>query len=189
MSSSPPALPDNPAFPVLTTDRLILRETRLADAADVLVFRSDPIVQRFNDPVLQSVEEVESLLLELQAEYHARQGLCWGVTVKPQDAVVGLFGFHHWEHYHRRAEVGYDLRRSLWGQRIASEALRAMLAYGFGPMKLHRIYARTIADNHESVRLLERLGFVREGIQREYSWEDDGTFHDSAIYGMLDREF
>lgn len=189
MSSSPKASPDNPTFPVLETERLILRKARLSDAADVLVFRGDPVVQRFNDPVMQTVEEVQTLLEELQAETTAREGLCWAVTIKPQDAVVGLFGFHHWNHYHRRAEVGYDLARRYWGQRIASEALRAMLAFGFGKLNLHRIYARTIADNHESVRLLERLGFRREGTQRESSWEDDGSYHDSAIYGLLDREF
>ena len=52
-------------------------------------------------------------------------------------------------------------------------------------MQLHRIQAHTIADNHRSVRLLERLGFRREGTLREYSLEDDLTFHDSAVYGLL----
>lgn len=49
--------------------------------------------------------------------------------------------------------------------------------------------AETIADNHESVRMLERLGFQREGTRRSYSWEDDGTFHAGAIYGLLRDEF
>jgi [ribosomal protein S5]-alanine N-acetyltransferase len=52
-------------------------------------------------------------------------------------------------------------------------------------MNLHRIQAHTIADNHRSVRLLERLGFRREGTLREFSMEDDLSFHDSAIYGLL----
>ncbi len=64
-----------------------------------------------------------------------------------------------------------------------------MLRYGFETLNLNRIYARTIADNHKSVRTLERNGFQREGTQRKHSWEDDGTFHDSAIYGLLADEF
>ena len=56
-------------------------------------------------------------------------------------------------------------------------------------MDLNRIYAGTIADNHASVRLLERLGFQREGTRRQHSWEEDGTFHDSAIYGLLRSEY
>ncbi len=58
-----------------------------------------------------------------------------------------------------------------------------MIPFGFEQMNLHRIYAATIADNHESVRMLEKIGFIREGTERESSWEDDGTFHDSAMYG------
>jgi ribosomal-protein-alanine N-acetyltransferase len=105
------------------------------------------------------------------------------------DAVVGIFSLHHWSQYHRRAEAGYGLARAYWGQGIGAEALGAIVRFGFGPLNLNRIYARTIADNHESVRLLERLGFQREGTWRKHSWEDDGTFHDSAIYGLLREEF
>jgi [ribosomal protein S5]-alanine N-acetyltransferase len=74
---------------------------------------------------------------------------------------------------------------SRWGQGIASEAARAVIDYGFAEMGLHRIQAHTIAGNHRSVRLLERLGFHREGTLRGYSLEDDLTFHDSAVYGLL----
>jgi len=61
---------------------------------------------------------------------------------------------------------------------------RAILVFGFSRMNLYRIYAGTIADNYDSVRLLERLGFKREGMERESSWEDDGRFHDSLMYGL-----
>ncbi|MEQ4206886.1 GNAT family protein [Actinopolymorpha sp. B9G3] len=56
-------------------------------------------------------------------------------------------------------------------------------------MDLNRVEAETIADNHESVRLLKRLGFQREGIRRAYSLEEDGTFHDGAIYGLLAHDY
>jgi ribosomal-protein-alanine N-acetyltransferase len=79
--------------------------------------------------------------------------------------------------------VGYALARDHWGQGIGTEAVWAMLRFGFEQMNLHRIYAGTIADNYESVRMLEKIGFVREGTKRESSWEDDGTNHDSAMYG------
>ena len=57
--------------------------------------------------------------------------------------------------------------------------------YGFVQRKLNRIYAGTIAENYKSVRLLERLGFVREGTRRQHSLEDDGRFLDSAMYGLI----
>jgi ribosomal-protein-alanine N-acetyltransferase len=181
---------DAATFPIIATERLVLRDVQLSDAADVLVFRGDPVVQRFDDPPIHTVAEAEAFIVdELHAEYASGDGIAWGVTLAHQDVVVGLVGFHRWDRYHRRAEVGYGLARTHWGQGLASEALRAIIRYGFDQMELNRIYARTIADNHESVRLLDRLGFQREGTQRAHSLEDDGTFHDSAVYGMLAHEF
>jgi ribosomal-protein-alanine N-acetyltransferase len=177
------------AFPVLTTERLTLRELRDSDAADVLVFRGDPIVQKYDDPIIHTEPEARAFIDALREEYLARHGISWAVTWSGQDRVLGVFSLHAWDHYHRRAEAGYGLARAWWGQGIASEALGAILRFGFEALDLHRIYARTIADNHESVRLLERLGFQREGSLRQHSWEDDGSFHDSAVYGLLRGEF
>lgn len=176
-------------FPVLTAERLVLRELRLSDATDVLVFRGDPIVQKYDDPVIHTMAEAQAFIEELHDEYRARHGINWAVTLPDTDVVVGIFSLHHWDQYHRRAEAGYGLAYIYWGQGFGSEALQAIVRFGFEQLTLHRIYARTIADNHESVRLLERLGFLREGTLRKHSWEDDDTFHDSVIYGLLREEF
>ncbi|MCA9953638.1 MAG: GNAT family N-acetyltransferase [Anaerolineales bacterium] len=180
---------DYKTFPELSTERLLLRRPRLADAPDVLLFRGDAYVQRFNGPVYKEVVEAEKLIHELHGEYFKRSGISWGVTLPNEDKVIGLFGIHHWSQYHRGAEIGYDMNRDYWGQGFATEAIQAMLRFGFVQMNLNRIYAGTIADNHESVRLLERLGFVREGTKRGLSWEDDGTFHDGAMYSLLQHEW
>lgn len=180
---------DASTFPVLTTERLTLRQLQQSDAADVLVFRGDWEVQKYNGRVFQNVKEVQTLIEELHDEFRALTGVSWAVTLTDDGAVLGLFGLHHWSKYHRRAEVGYDLARTHWGKGIASEALRAIIQFGFERMSLHRIYASTIADNHRSVRLLERLGFQREGTKRQHSWEEDGAFHDSAMYGLLRQEY
>lgn len=125
----------------------------------------------------------EALIRSLRADSAADAQRHWVITVDGE--VVGLIGLHTWQRHHRRAELGYDMAVSRWGQGIAGEAARAVIDYGFTTMKLHRIEAHTIADNDRSVRLLERLGFRREGTRREYSLEDDLTFHDSAVYGLL----
>jgi ribosomal-protein-alanine N-acetyltransferase len=170
-------------IPALRTERLVLREPALADAPAVLVFRGDPRVQRFNDEPLRDVAAAEAFIRFLRADSASDARRHWAITA--DEEVVGLIGLHTWQHHHRRAELGYDMAISRWGQGIASEAARTVIDYGFTEMKLHRIQAHTIADNHRSVRLLERLGFHREGTLREYSMEDDLTFHDSAVYGLL----
>jgi ribosomal-protein-alanine N-acetyltransferase len=179
---------DFTTFPVLTTERLILKEFRRSDAADVLIFRGDPIVQKYDDPVIHTKAEALTFIDELHEEYLTQKGITWAVTQFDRDVVLGAFGLHHWNQYHRRAEAGYGIAHAHWGQGIGSEALGAIVRFGFEQLDLNRIYARTIIDNHESVRLLERFGFQREGTFRKHSWEEDGTFHDSAMYGLLREE-
>ncbi|HEY5783332.1 MAG TPA: GNAT family protein, partial [Microlunatus sp.] len=108
----------------------------------------------------------------------------WALTLKSSGRVVGLFGYHHWDRSHRRADIGYDLARELWGRGLATEALAAAIRFGFSEMQLNRIEAETIADNASSTRLLGRLGFTLEGTRRRY-WNDDGSFHGGAMYSLL----
>lgn len=172
-------------FPVLTTARLILRELTANDASDVLVFRSDPEVQRYNSEPLRELSQSHALIEEIRGVYASGTGIIWAVVLAHTGRVVGISGFSSWDRYHRRADIGYDLARDWWGHGLATEALDAILAFGSSEMSLHRIEAQTIADNHASVRLLDRLGFRREGTRRSYSLEEDGTFHDGAIYGLV----
>jgi ribosomal-protein-alanine N-acetyltransferase len=173
------------AFPTLTTERLILRETVVADADDIFAFRGDREVQQYNVRPMRDVAEATSLVHTMRAWYATHQAIQWGITVRGENRVVGLCGLHDWMRRHRRAAIGYDLVRELWGQSVAYEAMRAVVQFGFERMNLNRIEAITIAENARSIRLLHRLGFQQEGIRRDYSLEEDGAFHGSAIFGLL----
>ena len=175
-------------FPILETKRLRLREPVLSDAADIFVFRSDPVVQRYNSKPMEDVSEAKEYVRRHRAEYLNQDGIVWAVTLKAQDTVIGLVGFHNWS-YHNRAMLGYDLAHAYWGQGIGSEAVRQIIRFGFERMDLNRIEGETIEDNHESRRMLEKLDFVCEGIRRGYSLEDDGEYHGSAMYGLLRSEY
>jgi [ribosomal protein S5]-alanine N-acetyltransferase len=172
--------------PLLRTRRLVLREPTQADARAVLVFRGDPHVQRFNSEPLRGETEAVALIDFLLAESASDARRHWVIVAA--DQVVGLIGLHAWDHGHWRAELGYELAASHWGRGLADEAARAVIEHGFTVMDLHRIEAHTIADNHASVHLLERLGFRLEGTRRDYTFEDDLAFHDSAIYSLLSTD-
>ncbi|WP_432993067.1 GNAT family N-acetyltransferase [Dactylosporangium sp. CA-233914] len=175
------------ALQPIHTERLVLREPTVADAGDVLVFRGDPEVQRYNDEPLRTSAEAEAFIEHLLAETAADLRRHWALQLDGR--VVGLMGLHSWRPAHRRAELGYDLAQAHWGRGYAGEAARAVLRFGFTAMRLHRVEARTIADNHRSVRLLRSLGFTPEGTMRECSLERDGRFHDSAFFGLLRTEW
>ena len=180
---------DFSAFPTLTTDRVVLREWEPDDAADLFVWRSDAEVQKYNSEPMRELSEAAALIDELRGDFAAGRAIEWAVTLPGDGRAIGLFGFVSWQRFHRRANIGYDLRRDYWGRGIATAALDAILRFGFERMGLHRVEATTIADNHGSVRLLGRLGFQREGLRREHSLEEDGTYHDGAVFGLLRQEY
>ena len=168
---------DFSAFPVLITDRIVLRELRKEDAADLLVFRGDAEEQRFNSEPLQTLEQSVALIDEVRGDYAAQTGLPWALTLKSSGRVVGLFGYHHWDHYHRRADIGYDLARDLWGQGLATEALTAAIRFGFSEMQLNRIEARILEGQIQGDRpwyglRLRRVPPAGEGsaVQSHRSW-------------------
>jgi ribosomal-protein-alanine N-acetyltransferase len=167
----------------LTTSRLVLRQPTVDDAEQVLLFRGDPVVQRFSDRTLSSVAEAKELLVDIRPRVAAGSLRAWVIVL--EGSVIGMIGLHTWVPKHRRAELGFDLARVHWGRGYASEAARAVLSYGFTTMQLHRIEAYTMVENLRSARLLERLGFTREGVCRAYVVEDDEATYDSAVYGLL----
>lgn len=180
---------DFSSFPTLTTERLVLREVVATDAPDVLIFRGDPEVQKYNSEPLTDVAQASALIEEIRTWYVAQQSIIWGVTLRGENRVLGFYSMQSWNRDHHRAEIGYDLARSHWGQGIASEAVHAMLRFCFNQLQLHRVEAHTIIDNFASVRMLERIGFLREGVRREFSWEEDGTYHGSGMFGLLRHEY
>lgn len=150
------------SFPTITTARVALREIRRSDAPDIFRFRSDQEVQRYNTRPMRAVVEAQALVSTMQYWYRHGQAIQWGITVRPVDRVVGICGLHDWRPDQRRAMLGYDLAREHWGRGLAFEAMRAVLAFGFKQLGAARVEAITVAENARSVRLLERLGFLRE---------------------------
>ena len=85
----------------------------------------------------------------------------------------------------QRAVLGYWLAKDETGHGYMSEAVRALVAFGFRDLKLHRIEAASIPENVPSVRVLERCGFVREGYMRSYI-RIDGRWQDHLLFATID---
>ncbi|HVQ35063.1 MAG TPA: GNAT family N-acetyltransferase [Candidatus Bathyarchaeia archaeon] len=176
------------ALPTLKTERLVLRAVTEADARALFEIFSDPQVMRFwSRPPMASIDEAVSLVREIESGWHTRTLLQWGITLKSEGLVIGTCTLYRWDRTHRRAELGYVLRRDRWGSGIASEAVRAVLDHAFGEMGLHRVGADTDPRNVASARLLVRLGFEREGLQRE-TYFHLGEWADSELWGLLARD-
>lgn len=137
---------------------------------------------------MRSEAEARSLLDEIHACFAAKSLFQWGVARREDDRVIGTCTLYHLDRRNRRAEIGFALAREHWGRGLMQEALVALLGYAFDTLTLHRIEADVDPRNAASLRLLERLGFVREGFLRE-RWLVGGAVQDSVILGLLRLEW
>jgi RimJ/RimL family protein N-acetyltransferase len=176
-------------FPVLATDRLLLRETAPRDVEAVFEMESDPVAMRFwSRPPMQEIAEAQLSVERSMTYFGARVGIRWSITRPGEDRLLGhvsLFNFHEPSD---RGDIGYGLMRAHWGQGIMNEALTAVIDYAFGPLELRRLEADIDPANAASLRAVERLGFRREGLLKE-RWQVGETISDSVLLGLLAREW
>lgn len=111
------------------------------------------------------------------------------IVDKKTDQRVGECGFHTWNATHRRAELFYFFNKEDYrGKGYMSEILPVVLEYGFTQLNLHRIAALSAESNNASIRLLEKNGFVKEGVMRE-DYNVDGEQSDSVCFSLLKWEW
>jgi [ribosomal protein S5]-alanine N-acetyltransferase len=101
---------------------------------------------------------------------------------------IGWCCLVEWNAVHRSAMLGYCLDDAAWGQGLATEATSALLEWAFTTLDLNRVQAETDTRNAASSRVLEKLGFAREGTLRE-NCVVDSDVSDSWVYGLLRREW
>jgi len=175
------------SFPVLETERLVLRAPVLADAPAIFRIMSDPRVMRyFGAPPMTSLEAAEQRIAGLAADFAALRGIRWAIVPRAGGELIGTCGFWRLIKEHARAEIGYELDPAHWGQGLMPEAVGAALDFGFGPMGLHSVEAQIDPANASSRRVLEKLGFVQEGYFRESYYDPNaGRFTDTAVFSLL----
>ena len=145
----------------------------------------DPEVMRYwSSPTLASRDDAAQLLAQIRDLFARHELYQWGVARHEDDRLVGTCTLAGLDAGNRRAEIGFALGRDAWGHGYMTHAATALLDYAFTELRLHRIEADVDPDNAASVRLLERLGFVREGRLRE-RWLVHGRPQDSLLMGLL----
>lgn len=173
-------------LPELRTPRLLLRRITAADAPAILRMRSEPLMMRYLDrePATSLDDALQHINL-IEANLADNVGVTWGLarTEAPAE-LLGTCGIWRLDLYHHRGEVGYALLPETWGQGLMQEALAEVCRYGFEQLRLHSLEANVNPHNAASIRVLERLGFVREAYFRE-NYYFRGQFTDSAIYSLL----
>ncbi|RAS75318.1 GNAT family N-acetyltransferase [Priestia endophytica] len=176
-------------FPFIETNRLLLREIVKDDANDILKYLSDEEVMKYYGLApFKTINEALNEILWYQSILNEQTGIRWGITLKGKDKVIGSCGFLNRVPKHYRTEIGYELSRDYWGHGIASEALEAVIRYGFKYLKFQRVEALVEPPNIPSQKLIEKHGFIREGLLRNYEFTC-GKFDDLYMYSLLKQDF
>lgn len=162
-----------------------MRELTDKDAAVLHQYWSDAAVTEFfTEEPFETVEKSLSMVILLKELFRAEQGIRWAVTDKQDGRVLGTCGFHNVKREHYRAEMGYELGKKYWRQGIMSEALAAIIAYGFQTMRLNRIEAFVNFGNVRSMGILGKMGFNQDGLLRNYEFAR-GRFLDQYCYSLI----
>jgi RimJ/RimL family protein N-acetyltransferase len=182
------SVPDRP--PELTSERLVLRELRSADAAAVASGAGDRRVARY----LIQVPSPYPLALARRWVVHRMEwwdlgrGVTFAVTLAGDpDELLGTVSLRRYAR-DRRAELGYWLAAPMWGQGLATEAARAVVDFGFRELGLARVYAQVLAGNRASRAVLDKLGMLNEGVKRQHI-NKARRLHDVVLYGVLRDEW
>ncbi|MEU6546743.1 GNAT family protein [Streptomyces sp. NPDC046859] len=175
--------------PVLHTERLRLRPFTGADADSLFALHSSSHVLRYWDsPPWTDPARAQRFLAVCRTMEDEGTGARVAIDRLSDGAFAGWCGLSEWNPEYRSASLGYVLGDAMWGHGYATEAVRALLRWAFDSLDLNRVQAEADTRNEASARVLEKLGFVREGTLRE-DCVVNGVVSDSWVYGLLKRDW
>lgn len=176
------------SFPVLETERLVLREHHTDDVDKLFAMRTNEEVMRYIDrPRPNTPEDVKLFINTFNDGFLQQKNLAWVIALKDEPhEMIGSIGYWRLDLANHRAEIGYMLHPAFWRKGMISEALEKTISFGFEEMKLHSISANINTGNDASRQLLLKHGFVKEAHFKE-DYYFNGSFLDTEIYGLLNR--
>lgn len=153
-------------YPVrLETPRLVLREHEESDWPGVLAYATDPAVMRFQSADVATPEAVRAGLARMRAQQEETPRARYEFAVCRRDTgeLIGWLPLLLEAPALHTAEIGWTVARAHWGKGYATEAARAVLAFAFEALELHRVWARHQPENVASARVMEKIGMRHEG--------------------------
>jgi len=147
-------------FPILTTERLTLRQLVINDEQEIFILRSDSEINKYLDrQISNTLDDARDFINKVNENINKSESLYWAITLSDKNILVGticLFGFSN-ENY--KCEIGYELLTTFQGQGIMKEAVEKVVDYAFNTIKVKKIEAFLHKDNQSSIKLLEKFSF------------------------------
>ena len=160
------------SFPVLRTERLILRRPALSDTPALMQLRTDPSVNQYLERKPPSLQETETFIKKIDNSIRKRDSLYWIICLKETAPLIGTICLWNFNDKKNSAEIGYELMPAQHRKGLMAEAASHVIAFAFKKLQLDFLTAFTHPDNLPSSRLLERHGFKRD-LNNEYANENE----------------
>lgn len=158
-------------FPRFDIGGIDLREIRPeSDAPSYYEYMNRAEVKQFltHDNIPASLAAAADDLHYWGGLFRNRRSIYWAMSLSETGQMIGTVGFNTWNRLHNRAEISYDLDPICWGHGIMSRAVERVLDFAHTEMNMVRVQATVVTENSRSIKLLERLGFKKEGILEKY---------------------
>ncbi len=169
---------------MLHTDRLHLFNLNTSHADGLFQLFTDPQVTEYF-PVYTFSQPADLLPVIAMFSSRFKDGnfIRWGISLQGESELIGTIGYNAYTANHR-ATIVFALLPQFWGQGFASEAIKEVARFGFQELQINRIEAEVIPSNTGSIKTLQRLGFVREGLLRQWLlWNE--KYYDIVMYSLL----
>lgn len=175
-------------FPELKTERLDLIQIRQSHLDDFFnLFKDERVAKFYNIIPFKEKKEAQLYLDLFEFRFKRKTGIRWGIALKGEESIIGTIGFNNFQKNHS-GNLGFDLQFEYWNKGLISEALKEIIKYGFQQLEINRMEADVQLGNIGSEKVLEKLGFRKEGILRDWMYWN-GNHYDMTMFSLLKRDF
>lgn len=176
------------SFPVLKTNRLDLIEITQNHLADLfLLFSNKNVTKYYNVVTLTEKDQAQKFIDHFTNRFKDKAAIRWGIALKGAMNIIGSIGYNNFTPKHR-ANIGYDLLPQYWNKGYITEALSAIIDFGFNRLDINRIEAEVMQGNIASEKVLQKLGFQKEGILRSWMYWNN-TYYDMTMFSLLKSDY
>lgn len=176
-------------FETIETSRLILKGISPDDMKYIFEILTKPEIKKILGHRSEEDYRKEEFKHKNGYSSYNRSFILFLLIDKESDNIIGRCGLHNWNKEHKRAEIGYIMEDERFkGKGLMTEAINAIIDYGFNKLNLNRIEALVGIGNVPSLRLMERYNFKKEGVLRQHYHVSD-NFEDSLLFSKLYCEY
>ena len=175
-------------FPIYTTPRLNLVELDVVHEIDVFnIFSNSKVTEYYNINTFKDLSEASNFIEINYNKFIFNIGICWGITLIDSPKLIGTIELNIINGDSHNANIGFTINHDYWRNGYVTEAIKKALYHAFKVLKLVRVEAYVMPRNYASSCALENIGFLKEGILRQWLQFNE-CYYDMSLYSILRQD-